>query len=476
MSSLLTAIDIFGVSYTLKTNGKDKYRTKLGGCFTIACFVAMAFFSVVFGMDFYTKTNPEVSRNDFEHDKPQFMPLKSYDYMVRIGALNNFNSLTYPYRPYGLYEHGMKKADGSIETICSTPAVISPCTATDAIKNPSLKDFTLSDWYCIDVAKITTICKNKMKVEFYEPIIGGFIGEESYAYIYIAVTNTVYDQDFKVVEQISNEEIKKIPSFLIDIAYPKAYYDSNKSKDALTTKMAVDRFRLQPDSLRFEYRFMKQVKLLDDIGWLLENNQITHSVVLDSIQQMNFNNDLTKEGFKAFFGAVFLLNRNQLEHKRRFMKFQDVLAQVSAFVKGIMQILLFFAVSYASYYMMREMMTGYFGLQLSEVKLAKPNISFDANNVEKIDTIVNTSTLNMKKQTASRQLGYLMFVFSCWFRQNTKTKNQIEFYRIAKDHIDRRLDVMSLLKLLEKFDRLVEKMLSQEDQLDLQRSHSINKL
>ena len=230
------------------------------------------------------------------------------------------------------------------------------------------------------------------------------------------------------------------------------------------------------DSFRFEYRFLKQVKLLDDIGWLLEDNQVTHSIVIDSIQQMNFNNDLTKEGGKGLFQAVFWLNRNQLEHKRRFMKFQDVLAQVSAFVKGIMQIFLFFAVSYASYYMMREMITGYFGLELSEVELAKPSTSVDAKNVQKVDTIVNTSILNKKTERTTGQLGYLMFVFFSWRRQNTNVKSQAEFFRLAKDYIDRRLDVMSLLQLLDKFDRLVERTLTEEIQIDLQRIHSINKL
>ena len=478
MASLLTAIDIFGAAYTLKTNGKDKYRTKLGGLFTILCFVAIGFFSIIFGLDFYKKTNPAVSRNEFEHDKTQYMPLKSYEYMVRIDNKSIFNSPSYPYKPFGAYEHYIKKDDGRVETLCFTRAVISQCTETDAKTNPALKEFVLSDWYCIDRAKIISACKKQMKIDTYEPLIGGFTGDDSVGYIKIGVTNVVFDIDNNVVEQASLEEIKKMPSTFMDVVYPKAYYDSNKPKDALITKMAIDRFVLVSDSFRYEYRFMKQVKLFDDVGSLLEDIQVSDSVVIDNIQQMIFNNDLTQEGGKSFFIAVFFLNRNQLEHRRRFMKFQDVLAQVSAFVKGIVQIFLFFAVSYASYYMMSEMMEGYFGLE--KARLDNQILSIDVNNAEKVDTIVNTSATNMKIKAAKEkelgQLGFLMYVLSCLCRRSSAAKSKEEFFRLAKDHIDRRLDVMSLLKLFDKFERLVEKTLSEEDQLELQRSHSVNNL
>ena len=236
MSSLLTAIDIFGAAYTLKTNGKDKYRTKLGGCFTITCLVTIVFFSVVFGLDFYQKTNPETSRNDFEHDKSQYIPLKSYDYMIRIGNSSNYNSLSYPYRPFGGYEYFIKTADGTLKSLCNTGAILSPCSATSAIKNYSVKDFNLSDWFCIDIAKITNNCKKQMNVEFFEPFLGGTIGDESVGYITFGVGNFVQNQERKIIEHISIEELKKMPSTMMDIAYPKAYYDSNNPKDALVTK------------------------------------------------------------------------------------------------------------------------------------------------------------------------------------------------------------------------------------------------
>ena len=478
MSSLLTAIDIFGVAYTLKTNGKDKYRTKLGGCFTIACFITMVFFTMVFGMDFFKKINPEVSRNDFEHDKPQYMPLKSNNYMVRVGNSENFNSPSYPYKPYGGYQHFIQKANGSLEIVCNSFAVISPCTATDAMKNPDLTDFILSDWYCIDTKKITNHCKKQMKVESYEPFIGGNIGDDTVSVVRIGVSNTVFDENANIIEQASLEQLRIKTGIMMDYAYPKAYYDSNKVKDALITKMTVDRFEINADNYNLQFFFFKQVKLFDDIGWLLENNETSHSIILDSVQPMQFKADLTKEGLKFFFQGIYYLNRSELQHKRRFMKFQDVLAQVSAFVKGIVQIFFFFAASYASYYMMSEMMTGYFGLERVAVEIVKPSKLIGAKDVEKVDTIVNSSTANIKKnkETVSGQLGYLMFVFSCWSKQNAQTKSSLEFYRMAKDHIEKRLDVISLLKLLDGFDRLVEKTLSEEDQLDLQGSHSINKL
>ena len=127
---------------------------------------------------------------------------------------------------------------------------------------------------------------------------------------------------------------------------------------------------------------------------------------------------------------------------------------------------------------MLEMIEGYFGLEPRVVEVMKPNLSIQMNNVEKIDTIVNSSSASIKKakETLSGHVGFIMFFISGWCRQSAHAKSQVEFLRLARDHIDKRLDVMSLLQLMDKFERLVEKTLSEEDKLELGRSHSVNKL
>ena len=160
------------------------------------------------------------------------------------------------------------------------------------------------------------------------------------------------------------------------------------------------------------------------------------------------------------------------------MKLQDVVAQVLAFFKGILSISMYFVVSYSLYNLGYEMIDGHFEVNKS-YKLHKADATIHVQEAEKVDTIVEISKENIKKadeeQRISEKVGFFCYIFSGCCRKNIQLKGQIEFYRLARDYIDERLDVMNILMLTDKFERLVEMTLSEEQQIELQRKHSANK-
>ena len=472
-------IDMFGAAYTFKNNKKDKFKTKLGCFCTIFCFLALCFFSFIFGLDFYNKTNPEVSANDYEHDNFQSIPVSAFNYMIRIHDQIGTSSPLSPYKPHGYYEESIRNDKGGYDVFCATKGVISKCSETNAVNNPALKSLILSEWYCIDVEKIKEYCNSVTNQSNYEPHIGGFIGDERVGYINIGVFNTLFGTGGKIIETSTINEMNSNKIRGIDLGIPKFYFDANKTKGALITKMEIDRIPLDIETNRFEYRFLKQVSLIDDIGWLTEKLDKSHSIVVEKIQQSLIKNNLTQEGSVRIFSTAIWMKRSQLDFKRRFMKLQDVVTQVLAFFKGIFSICMYFVVSYALFKLTDEMIDGYFEVN-KNYKVNKPGANIHVQEADKVDTIVNNSSGKIKKsdvnQGFNEKIWFLAFSFSGWYRQSVEQKSRIEFFKQARDFIDGRLDVMNILMLTDKFEKLVEMALSEEQQIELQSKHSVNKL
>ena len=406
------------------------------------------------------------------------MPVEKYNYMIRVGTLGDFNSPKYPFRVFGVYEELRENAKGELERTCLFSGALTRCSETQAFKDPGLDEFVLSDWYCIDTKKIRDFCKKVTKNENFDPLVGGFIGDKTSSAILLGVGNYSVDKDNISSAPISVEELKKTKSIMIDIAFPKFYFDSEKPYNALITKYEVERIQINIESIRFEYRFFKKVSLTDDIGWLFEQTKRTESLVLEKIQTMNFISDLTKEGNKGFFASYFFLNRNEMSHKRRFMKLQDVIAQVSAFVKGVFSIMLFYAVTYALYHLNCKMINNYFRVVID--KDSKVNHSINTSKACKVHTIVGTSAVEGKNEKQSQTIfapvGFFSYAFLSWYKKSKEQKNRLEFYKLAIEYIDKRLDILSLLSLSDHFEKLVEMTLSEEQQMELHDKRSLNTL
>ena len=67
---------------------------------------------------------------------------------------------------------------------------------------------------------------------------------------------------------------------------------------------------MTPTSKRFEYHYLKRVRLNDDFDWFSEKIYSTYSVDLDTTKTNYNSNDLSREGPKFFYSCYFYLNRN----------------------------------------------------------------------------------------------------------------------------------------------------------------------
>jgi hypothetical protein len=59
----LSTIDIFGTEFQFTTFEKHKYKTQLGGIFTILCIFSLIILTLILGQDFFYTKNPKLYLN-----------------------------------------------------------------------------------------------------------------------------------------------------------------------------------------------------------------------------------------------------------------------------------------------------------------------------------------------------------------------------------------------------------------------------
>ena len=164
---ILNSIDMFGISYNIKTLGRDKYTSPLGGCLTIVALIVITGISFIFGTDFYFKKNPKVREEDVVHETMQEMKIDEFDhpFMIRMGSEDGFDGkpIVYsnnqnPFKLVARYEEVKLNERKTYDKVCSVSDAVINCSETSLNGNLRFTKLVLSEWFCLDYAKLLKVC------------------------------------------------------------------------------------------------------------------------------------------------------------------------------------------------------------------------------------------------------------------------------------------------------------------------------
>ena len=465
MANAFKTLDMFGVTYAFKTQGQDKYRTSIGACFTLVVLAIASIFIFVYGTDFFYSTNPSVLDDDFVHEEAQeiYPTLATHPFMITVRRNDNYDLTGLPIRLNVVYRDWKRnKKTGASEANCIVRSAKTKCSNTVLKIDPEFSKEVLENWWCLDFEKVKQKCAEKTKDPNYEPYIGGTSGDDRIGQVLLDISNNERDDDGNLLYQGKLADIKELGSFVVQIRYPKFYLRKEEKYNALTTKSELEGFSLQPQSFRFEYRYMKQVRLDDDTGWINENIETSRSIDLDKVVPQYYTNLLDKETNVSFYTTSFWLNRNEKVYKRRFMKLSEVISRVAGTMSPIIVI---FSVVISIY---NRFFSDYELIQEMFDNFLKP-----AKTETQLNTIVNESKSEEQpvKVEELKEIPELSF-FSYYFwvcRQRTSLLRSREFFKRAREYKTEKLDVKSLLDHYEKFQKLSEMTLTNEQLEELVR-------
>ena len=454
-----SSLDIFGVSYTLKANGKDAYQSIFGACLTIFVLAIATQLTYLYGTDFFFMKNPTVLDSDVVHSEMQeiFPTTATHPFMMRILRNDKFNPTDVPIQINGgYYDLRLNTKTGVQERKCVVFGVTTNCAETVLKTQTRFTNEKLENWVCLDFEKVRKRCAEITKEPDYKPFIGGFSNDRKMGLIKLFAANSFLDNEGKILYNGKLAEVKNLGQFLVDIRYPKFYLRKEDRFEALTTTTEVERFNLMPQSFRLDYRFMKQVRLDDDTGWIQEEIVTTHSIDMDKITPQYYTNLLDKEIQIGFYESQFLLNQNEKVHKRRFMKLSEVISRVAGSMSPIIVYISFLAVFYNRFYNDLELIKALFETNSKRKDKAQVNTIVDASNVE-------GSKIAVAPSKEEVQLSFFAYYFLVC-RQSSSSLRSREIFKIAREFIAEKMDVRWIVEFNEKFSKLCQMTLTNEQQ------------
>ena len=467
MVKIFKSCDIFGVSYALKTNGQEKYKSNFGACLSFAVVLIALQLTYIYGMDFFFKKNPNVLDSDVIHDSMQeiFPTTEQYPFMIRYMKDSLPNPPNMPIRINMQYlDFRTNKENNVKELYCRVREVKTNCAETPLKGDTRFAEENLNDWFCFDFEKVRKTCAEMTNNPKYKPYIGGYVQDDRLGYIQLSLSNSERNNKGELVYQSKLNEVKKLDAFMLDIRYPKFYLRKEEVKDALMTTTEVERFNLRANSFRFEYRYMKKVTLHDDVGWISESIETTNSIDLDNISPQYYTNTLEKEGWINFFDSIFLINRNEKVYKRRFMNLSDVISRVAGSLSPIIICFRFLVEFYNVFVRDHELIESLFD---PIDFLAKPEERIKYVNK---DSRMEESRIDLETPKEEIKIGFITYYFGFIFRKNPILTKSKEFFATARGIMERKMDVRSILEFNEKFEKLCQLILTDEQKNEVKRA------
>ena len=473
MKTALGSVDIFGITFQLRTSKKEKFTTALGGCLTILCVLLVAFFSIFFGNDFYYKSNPTLVSSERVTKDTNMIDLMESDFEIlfRIES-NKFELLELDQIPQGIVtEYFYQVKDGSGVHKSKTGATVKPkrCSETRAPKNPLFKDMDLEQWYCFDWSALLEDARTRSNDPNAKLLFGGQRENPEFGCILIAMHNAILDENRNTIGRYTNKEvqdwsIKNTPAIVL--MYPNASIDADSVDQPLNVAYKQERFLIKAEMYRRETRVLKRLNLKDDQGWIFPTYESLSGIRQDSISPEFFVHDKEMEIFKRLYMGQFFLSNDETHVSRKFMKIQDLFALVGGVMKLFLSTFAAISAGYAMYYRTNDLISLLYDLDYDAKNVGDlvPDVEIASVSEEKVNNLVksNNETLARVAAKKSVSIGICAFYLQCMFRKNAEFQESLKVLKAAQEYLDERVDLEFLLRHYERFNELTELVLTNE--------------
>lgn len=320
--NILYSIDVFGIQLELRKNDRNTFNTVLGSVFSILIYISLIILSFIFGKEIYERKMPRVS-SGFEILQPNATDIEiTKSYPFTFALRNSFTTELLTYGEY--YNIDFKIWDNTNKT---AGFKIIPLIEKDVIVQCSINHFNKDYHEALENFKLihTFMCFNFNNIT---------LRNDKSAPNSLFITLEV---------KLCNPNIKKCPADFkaktLNVFSDSLYLDSYlnpKDKNSIIKH----NFSKNPQILNIEtqkhtyYRISKDI-LSIDYGWIIEDitniNYFTTQLFQESLVKLNVNDSTVQIIYLET--TTKILNTNV-----KYMKVQDLLANIGGLLNGLIVI------------------------------------------------------------------------------------------------------------------------------------------
>lgn len=340
----LENIDLLGSTFTFKLNSKDTHKTKVGGCLTILLFLIWIFLFVLFGQNYFYKTNPngfmELIPNSETDGK---LKLDNYHFLMSFTIQNDKGKVI----PFDEYFHAMFFVTrttfiGGEYIKKRTKLKTISCADIDIRENIDKKSFNLNSYICPDFSG--------KHIELF----GNF---DDYNSTMIEFFLSVCDENNSNCK--SPENIKEFANNgrkWLSIISPKVSYNINDFNEPLKTILHKEDHLFTPHKYSYHKYDYSKHESNTDVGDIISHSSYMESIGLNNqffTEQTYFDipdeeqlKNSTEFSDFIYFQGLMIFNDHKYYYRRQYQKIPDVIALIT----GITNVLHFvFWITYSFY-------------------------------------------------------------------------------------------------------------------------------
>jgi hypothetical protein len=482
---ILNSFDYFGIKPRIYIHENTKYKTTIGAIITLIIYVTITASFLFFGSELIKREKPQILKSEYYYTDPDAYRLDPDNFFFFIGLQDkDYNYYIDPsiinVQVKSMNVTRYTEKDGSVAYNFEHKILeVEPCNLKlhAYYFNESFAHQPLDNLYCI-------------KPEYYGDIyMAGYFGESTYNYISVELEMCTNSSNSNVVCK-SKEEINKILSggfFVMDyvdtIFEPINYHTPNKfvRRDFYTT-ISNNYFK----EIDF---FFKNVDYMTDKGTILEDYETKKYLQLDRHNEIYDFRPII--GNQVFLQCVLRLSNMKNIYTRKYVKLQDVTAQVGGLVKGLFLIvkIIYINFSHIDYFFnlgdhlffvedpiapnKNEILENMSKSNLSENKnkiIFSTSANHPTNQLIEVITIqpkIKRELLKFQNNKSEAKFFHKLITTLKFYCLNLKTTGKPGlFYRISQT-IKQQSDIRVFLRMFHEIDNFKKVLLKSNDRMNV---------
>ena len=361
-SKLITVLkmcDVYAQPFTLNVSGYKKYKTSIGGFFSLLTAILLIFFTIVFAEDMINHTNPKLVSYNKHIEKNQMPPISNENFTVPLKLIytkpqmsKNGQNMTY----VDIFENDII----SVKAIIQTRGISTGTVRTnDIVPISKCRNDHISKFYNLTGENSNRKKNEYFCLDFLKPldIYGSPFSSLDLKYIrllFFANTtklNEIYGKN-KTSKSLTKDEMDYLalavmaPSvglFPLTLqGFAQSYsYDTENHEQPIKKIMGLSEF---PVTLLDQTRLLSSYKLgrsISDNNILFKNDseEVSYFKLLDVKTIILSRNPIQPDGLLNFFQAMVYIEDSIDIYIRSYIKIQEVIANTLSFGRIIMIVL-----------------------------------------------------------------------------------------------------------------------------------------
>lgn len=421
MSSFLKAIDFLGIQTNLYTFSQKSYKTTTGGLLSLLSVIAMVIISGYFVVQTFTRKNISImSSEDFNSQPFHNLSLSPVFFTIADSwgvPINNTGFSTYNVVPlYGIFNK-------TKEIVIYRQLKIVNCETFDKQILDVFNLKVISYGICVDPSENVTI-------------FGKFGSQESFSFLNFLINKCVNFTGGPICK--SNEEI----NYYMERAYAQVYnldyfIDHNNFTTPAKLYGNANTIPISATVNKFITYSLKNAEYDTDEGLVFQDIKKHNFTTLDKITESV---DLKKNSdFQGNFAYLMItMSSVKTNYSRRYLKLQNLLADIGGMVKGVMLIAAlletyliekFYWIALANFLFnsedkeMKEIIkTGY----VNEVKSIYKQLNINAQSMASEGSHVRI----LNRVSIKPKVGPVIASYKSLFDLNSKNKEEIQDHQL----------------------------------------------